>query len=306
MGRKLAPVGYPASLAPQTPAVRLQPRARAPGRQAPIRCGALAPAAFFNDQRASRVGDILTVQIDIDDSAKDHERHEQLAHLGYERWRFPRSSAWKTSLGQDPARRLRSGQPPSRPTRPRRNAGAGQVKPLGKDQPDHRRGSSPGSCPTANMMIQGTQGGPHQRRPAPADRRRPSFARKTFLPPTHHPSTPRSPKPASTTVAEATSPASRRRRPGQSLVETLSRPSRPDAPRDRHEPDRGPPCWAACATAPASGLRLEPPGTPDGHGRPGARRPGARALRPLVTLACRPNSGAVDLTPHRPFAATAR
>ncbi|MGH6998208.1 MAG: flagellar basal body L-ring protein FlgH [Phenylobacterium sp.] len=69
-GPELAPVGYPAPLV-----AREQPTfvsAREPGPQAASanslwRTGA---RAFFIDQRANRIGDILTVQIDIDDSAQ--------------------------------------------------------------------------------------------------------------------------------------------------------------------------------------------------------------------------------------------
>src|SRR5262249_37443631 len=67
-GPELAPVGYPATLAPMDPRI-------VSGRDAPQPASAnslwrVGARTFFHDQRASKVGDILTANINIDDSAK--------------------------------------------------------------------------------------------------------------------------------------------------------------------------------------------------------------------------------------------
>ena len=70
-GPELAPIGYPAALVPTSqtylPSPEQQQADRAASANSLWRTGA---RTFFGDQRARRIGDILTVSIDIDDRAQ--------------------------------------------------------------------------------------------------------------------------------------------------------------------------------------------------------------------------------------------
>lgn len=70
IGPELAPVGYPSALIARDQPTFVSAREPAPQAASANSLWRSGARAFFIDQRANRVGDILTVQIDINDSAK--------------------------------------------------------------------------------------------------------------------------------------------------------------------------------------------------------------------------------------------
>ncbi len=155
-GPQLSAVGYPAALMPREQEVLPMASSREPSSQSASsnslwRVGA---RAFFNDQRASRVGDILTVQIDIDDSAKTTNATSSSRTSGLKAG-VPHLLGLESSLGKilpsgfDPANALETNSTTS-------NAGAGQVNRSEKISLTIAAVVT-GVLPNGNMVIQGVQ-----------------------------------------------------------------------------------------------------------------------------------------------------
>jgi flagellar L-ring protein precursor FlgH len=148
-GPELAPVGYPAQLAPMTQQYASMPQPASANSL--WRTGA---RTFFNDQRASKVGDILTVNIDIDDSATTKNQtatsRASNSSLGVPNFLGLESSLGKVLPGGfDPANMINTKSGTS-------NAGAGAVNRSEKISLTIAAVVS-GVMPNGNLVIQGTQ-----------------------------------------------------------------------------------------------------------------------------------------------------
>src|SRR5450432_3973705 len=151
-GPELAPVGYPAQLAPMDQKILAQVNAPAPATANSLwRTGA---RTFFNDQRAGKVGDILTVLINIDDSAKTTNATSSSRTSGVTAG-IPHLLGLESNLGKilpggfDPANALSTN---SKTT----NDGAGAVNRAEKISLTVAAVVS-AVLPNGNLVIQGTQ-----------------------------------------------------------------------------------------------------------------------------------------------------
>jgi flagellar L-ring protein FlgH len=152
-GPELAPVGYPAALVPREQTVLSAPREepRPASANSLWRTGA---RDFFADQRAARVGDILTVLIEIDDSAKTINSTTTSRTAGVTAG-IPHLLGLESSLGKilpkafDPANALETSSKTS-------NAGAGAVNRAEKISLTVAAVVS-AVLPNGNLVIQGTQ-----------------------------------------------------------------------------------------------------------------------------------------------------
>ncbi|MFI4964489.1 MAG: flagellar basal body L-ring protein FlgH [Caulobacterales bacterium] len=148
-GPNLAPVGYPAALAPMDQ--RIIAVSTPPTANSLWRTGA---RTFFNDQRAAKVGDILTVLINIDDSAKTTNSTSSSRTSGVTAG-VPHLLGLESSLGKilpggfDPANALQTN---SKTT----NDGAGAVNRAEKISLTIAAVVS-AVLPNGNLVIQGTQ-----------------------------------------------------------------------------------------------------------------------------------------------------
>ena len=153
-GPELAPVGYPSALVPREPMPLLSARDPAPQPASSNSLWRVGARAFFNDQRASRVGDILTVQIDIDDSAKTINSTTSSRASGMTAG-VPHLFGLESSLGRilpggfDPASAIETNSSTS-------NAGQGAVNRSEKISLTLAAVVT-GVLANGNMMIQGTQ-----------------------------------------------------------------------------------------------------------------------------------------------------
>lgn len=155
-GPELAPVGYPAALVPREQQILPLASVREP-TPIPASANSLWRAGartFFADQRAGRVGDILTVQIDIDDSAKTINSTSSSRTSGTTAG-MPHLLGLESSLGRilpggyDPANAIEVGSKTA-------NAGAGAVNRAEKISLTVAAVVT-GVLPNGNMTIQGTQ-----------------------------------------------------------------------------------------------------------------------------------------------------
>ena len=150
-GPELAPVGYPAALAPMDQKILTRDTPQPASANSLWRVGA---RTFFNDQRASKVGDILTVQIDIDDSAKTINSTSSSRTSGIKSG-VPHFLGLETSLGKilpgafDPANAIETNSNST-------NAGAGAVNRAEKISLTVAAVVT-SLLPTGNLVIQGTQ-----------------------------------------------------------------------------------------------------------------------------------------------------
>ena len=152
-GPNLTPMGYPSQLVARDQVVL------ASARETPTPASAnslwrAGARAFFIDQRAGKVGDILTVQIDIDDSAKTSNSTSSSRTSGMKSG-VPHFLGLETSLGKilpgafDPANAIETNATSS-------NAGDGSVNRAEKISLTIAAVVT-SVLPNGNLVIQGTQ-----------------------------------------------------------------------------------------------------------------------------------------------------
>ncbi|MBS0333565.1 MAG: flagellar basal body L-ring protein FlgH [Proteobacteria bacterium] len=151
-GPELAPVGYPSHLAPMDPKLTAQyPVPQAPTANSLWRTGA---RTFFSDQRARAPGDILTVLININDSANTKNQTTTSRTAGTNIG-FPHLLGLESTLGKilpggfDPANAIATNSKTS-------NDGSGAV--TRQEQISLTIAATVMSVlPNGNLVIQGTQ-----------------------------------------------------------------------------------------------------------------------------------------------------
>ena len=152
-GPELTPIGYPSALVPQDQTV-LSPPGMQPQPASANSLWRAGARAFFVDQRASRVGDIMTVQIDIDDSART-QNNSTTSRTANQTMGFPHLFGLESSLGKilpggfDPSAALETGSTSTK-------AGAGAVTRSEKISLTVAAVVT-GVLPNGNLVIQGTQ-----------------------------------------------------------------------------------------------------------------------------------------------------
>jgi flagellar L-ring protein precursor FlgH len=150
-GPELAPVGYPSTLAPMDPHIVAREMPQPASANSLWRVGA---RSFFHDQRASKVGDILTVLINIDDSAKTTNETTVGRTSGITAG-IPHVLGLETSLGKilpgayDPANAISTNTKTTQD-------GSGQVNRQEKIQTSIAVNVA-AVLPNGNLVIQGTQ-----------------------------------------------------------------------------------------------------------------------------------------------------
>jgi flagellar L-ring protein precursor FlgH len=153
-GPELAPVGYPAALTPQSQVIMASARDGIPQPASANSLWRSGARAFFIDQRAGKVGDILTVQIDIDDSAKTTNSTSSSRISGMTTG-VPHFFGLESTLGKllpgefDPANAIETNSNTN-------NAGAGAVNRQEKISLTIAAVVS-AVLPNGNLVIQGTQ-----------------------------------------------------------------------------------------------------------------------------------------------------